>query len=98
MTPAPNRRWFRYSLRTLFAVVTVFGVWLDRELNIVRQRQKAVAEIESLGGQVFTAAHMDDSEIAQFSCPRIQFWRSWLRDKAVAQLILPFEYTDEREL
>jgi hypothetical protein len=23
MTPAPNRRWFRYSLRTLFVVVTL---------------------------------------------------------------------------
>jgi len=27
MTP-PRRRWLRFSLRTLFAVVTVFCVWL----------------------------------------------------------------------
>jgi hypothetical protein len=28
MTTAPKRRWFKYSLRTLFVVVTAFGVWL----------------------------------------------------------------------
>jgi WD40 repeat protein len=28
MTPAPNRRWFRFSLRTLFVVVTILCVWL----------------------------------------------------------------------
>ena len=24
----PRRRWFSYSLRTFFVVVTIFGVWL----------------------------------------------------------------------
>jgi hypothetical protein len=30
MTSTPKRRWFRiaFSLRTLFVVVTFFGVWL----------------------------------------------------------------------
>jgi hypothetical protein len=28
MISAPKRRWFAYSLRTLFVVVTAFGVWL----------------------------------------------------------------------
>jgi hypothetical protein len=27
MTP-PRRRWFRFSLRTLFVVVTLLGIWL----------------------------------------------------------------------
>jgi hypothetical protein len=40
MTPAPKRRWFQWSLRTLFVVVTVFGCWLGYELNWIRQRHR----------------------------------------------------------
>lgn len=35
---APRRRCFRFSLRTLFVVVTVFGCWLGYQLNWIRQR------------------------------------------------------------
>ena len=54
MTPAPKRRWFRFSLRTLFVVVTMFGVacWLGWNLRVVRQRDDAIWLIESKGGQV----------------------------------------------
>jgi hypothetical protein len=38
MTPAPKRRWFSYSLRTLFVVVTVFACWLGYQLNWIRER------------------------------------------------------------
>jgi hypothetical protein len=43
MPPAPKRRWFRFSLRTLFVVVTVGCIWLAWNVNIVQQR-KAVRE------------------------------------------------------
>lgn len=39
MNLAPKRRWPRFSLRTMFAVVTVFGCWLGYELNWARQRR-----------------------------------------------------------
>ena len=39
MTTNPKRRWFAYSLRTLFVVVTVFGYWLGYELNWIRERR-----------------------------------------------------------
>lgn len=35
----PERRRFRFSLRTMFVVVTLFGVWLGYELNWLRQRR-----------------------------------------------------------
>jgi len=48
MRIAPQRRWFRFSLRTLFVVVTVVGLglgWLAWNVNIVRQRMAMRAEI-----------------------------------------------------
>lgn len=44
MTAAPERRWFRYSLRTLFAVVTVVACWLGYELNWIRQRRMVIGD------------------------------------------------------
>ena len=44
MTPAPQRRW-SYSLRTLFVVVTLFGVlsfWLKWQFEAVREREKLI--------------------------------------------------------
>ena len=40
----PNRRWFRFSLRTLFVVVTVFVVLVGYHLNWIRQRHELLAE------------------------------------------------------
>ena len=46
MSEAPKRRWFRFSLRTLFVVVTVCCVWLGWQLHIVRERQAMLREFE----------------------------------------------------
>lgn len=42
--PAPvrTRQRFRFSLRMLFIVVTVLGVWLGYELNWLRQRHEMI--------------------------------------------------------
>jgi hypothetical protein len=42
---APKRRWFAFSLRTLFVVVTVAACWLGWNVHVVKQRQVAWAEI-----------------------------------------------------
>ena len=36
-------RWFRFSLRTLFVVVTIFGVWLGWQLKWIRERREFLA-------------------------------------------------------
>lgn len=42
--PVPKRRWFRYSLRTLFVVVTVVCCWLGYHLNWIAQRHAFLAD------------------------------------------------------
>ena len=36
------RRWFRYSLRTVFVVLTVLGVWLGSQVNWIRERREYI--------------------------------------------------------
>ena len=48
MTAPPKRRWFSFSLRTMFALVTVFGVYLGWQLRIVRERKAVLVELQSL--------------------------------------------------
>ena len=47
---APHRRWFAFSLRTMFVVVTIFGAYLSWQMQIVRERKAVIAEIHRLGG------------------------------------------------
>ncbi len=56
MSQAPKRkpRWFRWSLRTLFVVVTVFACWVGYSLKWIRQRRSFLAEQRAL--------HSDDPE------------------------------------
>jgi hypothetical protein len=92
--PNPRRRWFQFSLGTMLLVVTVFSVVLAWELNYVRQRRAAIAEIEGLGGGVWLAE--DVAEEVAFP-PSIPIWRRVMGDVAVAQLILPVDYLGRTE-
>lgn len=40
-------RWFRFSLRTMFIVVTVLGCWWGYQLNWIRQRHEAIGRNEN---------------------------------------------------
>jgi hypothetical protein len=43
---APKRRWFQFSLRTQFVLLTVFAVWLGWNLHIVRQREHVLGSLK----------------------------------------------------
>ena len=61
-TPSkPRRRWFQYSLRTLFVLLTVLCVWLAVTVNRARKQREAVAAIEELGGVVYYDFQVDNS-------------------------------------
>ena len=38
----PRRRWFSYSLRTFFVLLTMFGVWLGVQVKWIRDRREFV--------------------------------------------------------
>jgi hypothetical protein len=55
MSPAPQRRWFQFSLRTLFVVLTFVAVLaggLAWELHLAQGRRAALQWIEDRGGEV----------------------------------------------
>jgi hypothetical protein len=55
MKPAPKRRWFQFSLRTLFVVVTVvalFSGWIGWRLNQARQRENLLQSLRVDGARI----------------------------------------------
>src|SRR5262245_57340168 len=42
--PAP-RRWFRFTLRTLFAAITALCLWVGWEVNWIHRRRAALEEL-----------------------------------------------------
>src|SRR5262249_27598356 len=48
----PYRRWRRFSLRSLFVVITILFAWLGMQANRAHQQRSAVAAIEKAGGSV----------------------------------------------
>ena len=47
-----KRRWFQFSLRTIFIVMTLLALWLGYITHRARQQKQAVEAIEKLGGEV----------------------------------------------
>ncbi|HZL88511.1 MAG TPA: hypothetical protein VFB96_09085 [Pirellulaceae bacterium] len=57
-----RRRWWTFSLRGMFAVVTLLGIWLGFQVNWWRQRQEArrwIEEHEVEGGW----SHVDPRDV-----------------------------------
>ena len=77
----PRRRWFRFafSLRTLFVVVTVFGVWLGWQRHIVQERKAIIAELERKGW-LFEQGGTQLEEAAPYL--QLPIIRKWLGDDA----------------
>jgi hypothetical protein len=69
--PMPRRRWLRFSLRGLFALLTVFAVGFGVIVNPAREQREAVKAIEAAGGSV----HYD----WEYRTPRGPAGPAWLR-------------------
>jgi hypothetical protein len=60
--PKPHR-WFRFSLRTMFVLVTVFCCWMAYHLNWIRQRRETrewLDLLEQKHGLTGTACGLQD--------------------------------------
>ncbi|HVU86461.1 MAG TPA: hypothetical protein VHD36_04025 [Pirellulales bacterium] len=74
--------------------MTLLAAGLVWELNYVTARREAIFEIETHGGGVWLA----DDLASEFAFPpSVPFWRSWMGDVAVAQLVLPVDYLGHTE-
>ena len=51
--PKPRRRFWQYSLRTLFVLVTVFCVWFGWLTYKANEQRKAVAWVREMGGRAY---------------------------------------------
>ncbi len=52
MDEKPRRHWFRFSLRTMFVIVTILCIWFGWNLNKVRQRSTALTYLKQDGADV----------------------------------------------
>jgi hypothetical protein len=72
-----KRHWFRFSLRTLFAVVTLVCVWLAWQIHFVRERNNLLQLVDEKYGY---AGREIDSEPTG--------WRTWLLGDCGANIFM----------
>jgi hypothetical protein len=101
MTSTPKRRWFRFSLRTLFVAVTVFGCWLGYQMNWIRQRHVVLKQQNV--GKYFDTQGEDPLQAYPFPIavanPINAPWPLWmLGQRGVARIDIIFTGSDVRNL
>jgi hypothetical protein len=107
--PPIRRRWFQFSLTSLFVLTTLIAIWLAWELAFIREREawlrenpgladpdRAVALIRITGGTTNGTATLPVTN-SPASPPREAFiprWRKWLGDAPVATIV-DADFTDD---
>ena len=100
MTAQPRRSWFRFafSLRTLFVVVTIIGVWLGWNLKIVRERKALIQELRRASSRrhpfYSLAGDLEQDSLKQSSA--LSIFRRALGDKAYELLEIPYAMKRDR--
>ena len=79
MTPQPQRRWYQFSLRSFFVVITLFGIWLGWELYWFKTRHDWLAAKNYLAA--FPAA-------GARKVPHPQLVIALFRQEAISQILL----------
>jgi len=79
MTANPKRRWYQYSLRSMFILTTLVAIacsWYAYEMNEAAKRRTAIDEIEKLGGEV---GYADGHYVLRSTRGEPPAWYCWLR-------------------
>jgi hypothetical protein len=95
--PKHTRRWFRFSLGTMFLLVMVAAMPLGLVNRAVQQRQHALKDLRSRGAEIFQASDLRAQLMNNFNRHHVGPWRPttlplWRRccgDEAVGRIILP---------
>jgi hypothetical protein len=100
----PKRRWFRFSLRTLFVLVTIVGIWLGLQVRTVMHRKQMLAflDAECAGkfnpyDRIFRPDNecVLDGPVELTDKPRVSFIRRLLGDRTVPIICLPTSMTSD---
>src|SRR5688572_181685 len=93
MEEKPKTRWLRFSLRTMFLVVTAVCCWLAWQLSVVRERRDLLNDLNaSRGFQIVKASEWaKDTPAADQPVPAIPWIREWLGDEAIQSIWFPPE-------
>ena len=97
MTTQPRRRWLRFafSLRAMFVVVTIFGIWLGWQVKIVRERRAILAEIQRIDegelNETYLPLTLDgyDDDSGYYEYTRVSLVRRLLGDDSYVTIKLP---------
>jgi len=101
-TPKSKRRWYQFSLRSLFVLTTFVAIacsWYASEMHKAAKRRAAIEEIERIGGVVYYYDPADPNSLG-----RPPAWFSWMRklhgDKQLGNVVsvnlIWQKMTDER--
>ena len=86
---APNRRWFRFSLRTMFVVVTVFACYFAWQFSYIQKRKAFLIYVEEVNKNGPPTVNNSTRTAS------IPLWRRLLGDHAIPVISLPMELPDE---
>ncbi|MCI0360073.1 MAG: Hint domain-containing protein [Planctomycetaceae bacterium] len=99
--PVPPRRpWFKFSLRTMFVLVTLVSCWLAWESSVVRHRKAVLARHQSNGAISFTTAKAWEERFPGGStllgrAAKVSLVRQWLGDEAIQEIWCSSWYSAE---
>ena len=94
MIERPKRRWFAFSLRTLFVVLTALAIWFGWNLYLVRQRKETARYLIMQGG-VYVFDYASEAQPLRPWKP-LPLLFSWLGAEPVARIHLPkSNFSDE---
>jgi hypothetical protein len=102
-TTLNHRRWFRFRLRTILLIVALLAIpcaWLGSEWKLVRARAALIERVEAAGGTASSVKYYPLPSITiqpGAQSDQISAARRWLGDRAITQITIPDNFSDDDE-
>ena len=93
METKPTRRWLRFSLRTMFALVTAISIWLAWTVSVIQERKLVLKDMRRTPGfTVATAGTLTYVGGPAPPAPTISWLRRRLGDEAIESIWWPADH------